>query len=141
MKKPLSESPRGAHALRRCHEFPDAQLIRGPARFGIGGILATGPDALRDILNTNVYDFQKPRGLRNFLARAIGWGLILVEADEHRKQRRILTPAFNIKKIRELYGLMWQKTQILLQSLEADVAKNSPDKDGFAVIEVSEWAR
>lgn len=119
---------------------PDAQLIKTPGMVGLSPILVAGPDALRDILNTHAYDFVKPWGVRAFLARAIGWGLIMAEGPEHKRQKRVLTPAFHVRRIRELYTLMWEKTQLFLQELEKDVAKHAGN-DGFGVIELSEWSR
>lgn len=121
-------------------QLPDAQLIRFPSALGLAPVLVSGPDALRDILNTKSYEFQKPWGLRAFLARSIGWGLIVSEGAEHRRQRKALQPAFHVWRIRELYGLMWEKTQILLEELEKDVVKQV-EGDGYGVVEISEWAR
>lgn len=115
-------------------------MIRLPGAIGLAPILVTGPEALRDILNTNAYDFEKPWGVRAFLARAIGWGLILAEGSEHKKQKRALTPAFHIRRIRELYSLMWDKTQIFLEELEKDAQKHL-GSDGFGVVELGEWSR
>lgn len=137
----LYESPRGKSALRWMEIEPDAQLLKMPGLIGLSPTLVAGPDALRDILNTNSYDFQKPWGVRAFLGRAIGWGLIMSEGAEHKHQKKILTPAFHVRRIRELYNLMWEKTGILLQELEKDIAKNPDGDDGFGVIELSEWAR
>lgn len=122
-------------------EVPDAQLIQMPGAIGLSPILVSGPDALRDILNTHSYDFVKPWGVRAFLARAIGWGLIMAEGPEHKRQKKALTPAFHVRRIRELYTLMWEKTQILLEELEKDVQKHIEGDDGFGVIELSEWSR
>lgn len=120
---------------------PDAQLIKMPGTPGLSPILVAGPEALKDILNTHSYDFVKPWGVRAFLARAIGWGLIMAEGHEHKKQKKALMPTFQIKRIRELYTLMWDKTQILLDALEKDIQKHGEGDDGFAVIELSEWSR
>ncbi|KAG8167089.1 hypothetical protein KVR01_002778 [Diaporthe batatas] len=136
----LYESPRGKSALRWMEMKPDAQLLRMPGTIGLAPILVTGPEALRDILNTNAYDFEKQWGVRAFLGRAIGWGLIMSEGAEHKHQKRILTPAFHIRRIRELYNFMWEKTNILLGELEKDVAKNPDGDDGFGIVELSEWA-
>ncbi|POS76405.1 hypothetical protein DHEL01_v205206 [Diaporthe helianthi] len=136
----LYESPRGKSALRWMEPEPDAQLLRMPGTIGLSPILVAGPDALRDILNTNCYDFQKPWGVRGFLGRAIGWGLIMSEGAEHKHQKKMLTPAFHVRRIRELYNLMWEKTGILLEQLEKDVARNPDRDDGFGVVELSEWA-
>lgn len=119
---------------------PDAQLLKMTGRIGMSPMLVCGPDALRDVLNTHSYDFQKPWGVRAFLGRAIGWGLIMAEGPEHRAQKKALTPGFHVRRIRELYSLMWEKTQIFLEEVEKDIQKHAGD-DGFGVIELSEWSR
>lgn len=119
---------------------PDAQLIRIKSS-AASMVLCSGADAARDILNTHVYDFEKPWGLREFLARAIGYGLIVVEGSEHRKQRKILNPSFNIRKIRELYPFMWGKTQLFIHEFAKDVKKHAVGSDGWGKVEIGEWAR
>lgn len=79
--------------------------------------------------------------MRAFLSRAIGWGVILAEGNEHKRQRKSLTGAFHVRRIRELYGLMWEKTQIFLQQLEKDVDKHMEAEGEFGVVEFSEWTR
>lgn len=137
----LYESPRGKTALKWMEQLPNAEMIAVPGRVGLAPVIVSGPEALRDILSTHADDFEKPWGIRAFLARAIGWGLILAEGHEHKVQKRALTPGFNIRRIRELYGLMWEKTQIFLREVEKDVQKHADTKDGFGVIELSEWSR
>lgn len=108
-------------------------------------LLPVSPRALKDVLNTNTYDFEKPWGARAFLARVIGFGLILSEGGAHKRQRKALTPAFHIRKIRELYGLMWEKTQVLLSELEKDIAnhpaypKYGEKDEGKGLVEMAEW--
>lgn len=134
----IYESPRGKTALRWMSMLPDAQLIRMP---GIAApILVSGPDALRDILNTHSYEFEKPWGLRAFLSRSLGWGVIVAEGAEHRHQRKALQPAFHVRRVRALYGLMWEKTGVLLEELEKEITAKRGE-DGFAVLEIGEWAR
>lgn len=91
-------------------------------------------------MSTRTYDFEKPWRARDFLARIIGFGLILSEGQAHRKQRRALTPAFNIKNIRALYGLMWEKTGLLLDELETEMRSAPFDNAGKGRIEMSVWA-
>lgn len=110
-------------------------------------LLATNHQALLDIMSTRTYDFEKPWLARDFLARIIGFGLILSEGDAHKKQRKALNPAFNIKNIRALYGLMWEKTGLLLDELEKEIKHNptqgiSPENEnGSGKVEMSVWAR
>jgi cytochrome P450 len=108
-------------------------------------LVATNHQALLDVMSTNTYDFEKPWRARAFLARVLGFGLILSEGNAHRVQRKALTPAFNIKNIRKLYTLMWGKTRILLEQLEKEAKENpmegSNDSSRSGKVEMSVWAR
>lgn len=97
-----------------------------------------------DVLHTNSYDFVKPLGARQFLARGLGYGLILSEGDAHRTQRKALTPAFTIKNIRAMYPLMWEKTLVFLQKLDSEI-RHSPvsrtESGEAGYVEMIDWAR
>ncbi|KAL9055521.1 MAG: hypothetical protein Q9162_003518 [Coniocarpon cinnabarinum] len=143
----LSETPRGSTPLKWIDEYPRADLIR------VRGLLAStlivrSSRALRDILNAKSYDFEKPRGSRSFLARVMGFGLIVSEGDMHQKQRRVLNPVFHIKNVRETYEFLWQKTKLLLEQLELVVLseplpKGDDASQGVAsgFVEMDEWSR
>ena len=115
--------------------IPNDGLIHFRDIFNRSFLLATNHQALLDIMSTNTYDFEKPWRTREFLARIIGFGLILSEGGAHKKQRRALTPSFNVRHIRALYGLMWSKTGLLMEELEKEM-----DLDEGKV-EMSVWAR
>ncbi|KAK8096957.1 cytochrome P450 [Apiospora kogelbergensis] len=134
----IVESPRGKSALAAMKDYPDAPLIRIQGRHAV---LCAGHDALRDILNTHAADFEKPWPIRSFLARPLGWGVIVNEGPLHHRQRRILNPAFHIGKIRILYGLMWAKVLIFAQKL-ADILSEAPiqTSDGWVEVEIAELA-
>ena len=142
----VMEHPRGATPLRWINANPGADMLRIRGVFNTT-LLVRSPQALRDVLNTQTYDFQKPWGIRAFLARVIGFGLILSEGAEHKKQKKALTPAFHIRNIRDLYQLMWEKTNIFLRQVEIDVKNNlasgsSGETSGvIGYTEISEWAR
>lgn len=121
--------------------IPNDGLIHFRDAINRSHLLVTNHQALLDVMSTRTYDFEKPWRARNFLARIIGFGLILSEGQAHRKQRRALTPAFNIKNIRALYGLMWEKTGLLLQELETEMHSNPFEGDADkGKIEMSTWA-
>lgn len=45
-------------------------------------------------------------------------------------------PAFNYRHIKDLYPTFWSKSRELLESLETEIDKNSPDN----VVEIGDWA-
>ncbi|KAK7953237.1 cytochrome P450 oxidoreductase [Apiospora saccharicola] len=136
----LVESPRGKSSLAAMKDYPDASLIRLGGRYAV---LCAGHDALRDVLSTHAADFEKPWAVRSFLARPLGWGVIVNEGALHHRQRRILNPAFHIGKIRMLYGLMWAKVLIFAQKLEEVISQEAPKSigdEGWAEVEIAELA-
>ncbi|OOF92899.1 hypothetical protein ASPCADRAFT_133286 [Aspergillus carbonarius ITEM 5010] len=130
----LFDDPRGRLPLQWMKTIPNDGLIHFRDIFNRSFLLATNHQALLDIMSTNTYDFEKPWRTREFLARIIGFGLILSEGGAHKKQRRALTPSFNVRHIRALYGLMWSKTGLLMEELEKEM-----DLDEGKV-EMSVWA-
>ena len=125
--------------------IPNEGLIHFRDVIGRSYLLATNHKALLDVMSTNTYDFEKPWRFRDFLARIIGFGLILSEGSAHKKQRKALNPAFNIKNIHALYGLMWEKVGLLMEELEKEIKHCPMDVTNpehiSGKIEMSVWAR
>lgn len=143
--KIIFDSPRGRMPLHWMKTIPNEGLIHLRDTIGQSYLLATNHQALLDIMSTNTYDFEKPWRARNFLARILGFGLILSEGAAHKKQRKALTPAFNIKNIRAMYSLMWDKTGQLLVEMEKELRVNpmegtSPE-EGVGKLEMGVWGR
>lgn len=141
----LLDSPRGRLPLEWMRTIPNDGLIRFRDVFNNSRLIATNHQALLDIMSTNTYDFEKPWKAREFLARILGFGLILSEGNAHRVQRKALTPAFNIKNIRSLYRLMWEKTNVLLTELERESRENPMEglnaNSNAGKVEMCVWAR
>lgn len=131
--KIVTEQPRGNTPLEWIKANPNVDVLHSRSAFE-SRLFPVSPAALRDVLSTNAYDYVKPWGFRAFLARLIGFGLILAEGTEHKRQRKALTPAFNIRNIRALYGLMWEKTGVFLSQLAKEVEAN-----GY--VEMLAWSR
>nr|BAL05157.1 cytochrome P450 [Phanerodontia chrysosporium] len=107
--------------LREMHDQENTALFaRWEHRYGstfvyhgfLGGarLLTTDPVAVAHIL-AHGYDFPKPEFIRDALASmAAGHeGLLVVEGDGHRRQRKILSPAFATPHIKSLSPIIWSK--------------------------------
>lgn len=127
------EKPRGRTVLKWAKERPDVEMFNSRGRFGESVLYPIGPAALKDLFATNAYDFVKPDGLRGYLSQVIGFGLITIEGPEHKMQRKGIFPSFNIKRIRALYPVMWQKAGILVNCIDKEMEKNGQ-------VNVGEWA-
>ncbi|KAF9577455.1 hypothetical protein BGW38_007324 [Lunasporangiospora selenospora] len=77
---------------------------RGP--FNNLRVVIAGPKALQHVLNTNSYKYIKPPRINRALAAVLGNGVLLAEGDVHRKQRKMLNPAFSHKHIKEMVPIM-----------------------------------
>ncbi|KAJ5684864.1 uncharacterized protein N7477_001209 [Penicillium maclennaniae] len=141
--KIIFDSPRGRSPLHWMKTIPNDGLIHMRDMISQSYLIPTNHQALLDIMSTNTYDFEKPWRARNFLARILGFGLILSEGPAHKRQRKALTPAFNIKNIRAMYSLMWDKTNQLLVEMEKELKLNPMEgtnpKDGVGKLEMGVW--
>lgn len=68
-------------------------------------------DAAPSYVLGNAYDYPKPNFVRDSLREMTGGdeGLLVVEGDVHRRQRKILTPAFSAGHIKSLLPIFWEK--------------------------------
>jgi cytochrome P450 len=106
-------------------------LLRTP--FHRNRLLLSNPKALADVLVHNAYDFEKPMAIRNFLRRILGDGLIVVEGDEHKFQRKNILPAFSFRHIKELYAVMWLKSVAMVERISVEMLEAD-------TIEMYEWS-
>ena len=107
-------------------------------------LLVTSAAALAEVLVTKNYDFEKPSHVRWMLGRILGVGILLAEGDEHKAQRRKLSPAFAFRHIKDLYPVFWTKSQEGVQAMTKQILQdkqaNRVGSDGATVMEVGSWA-
>jgi cytochrome P450 len=71
-------------------------------------MVTTDTRALGHILQrSDIY--QKPYPMRFALEKILGAGLIVAEGDAHRRQRKVLNPAFGPSQLRALTDVMLDK--------------------------------
>ena len=115
-------------------------LLRSP--FHKSRLLVTKPKALSDLLVTHAYDFVKPKKIANFLRKVLGDGLILVEGDVHKFQRKRAMPAFSFRHVKDLYPMMFRKALALTDVISAELAVQ-PQLDPGTICgktEINSWA-
>jgi cytochrome P450 len=136
--------PPGEEMRKWVNSVPNDGLIRFRGYFNHEHIIPTSPETLKSVLSDHSYDFEKPRGVRKFLTMILGAGLILVEGNVHKFQRKNLLPAFQFKHLKELYPLFWAKSRGLVEAIEQEVLEKSAAhgaavKNG-AEVEFGDWA-
>jgi cytochrome P450 len=106
----------------------------------------TNPSSLADVLVHKAYDFQKPGPVRKFLSIILGDGLIVVEDDLHKFQRKNAMPAFSFRHIKELYPIFWSKSVEMSQSIASEIHENHEPSPGEkpaslqGIVEINHWA-
>ncbi|TXT04796.1 hypothetical protein VHUM_04064 [Vanrija humicola] len=88
----------------------------------------------------NGYDFAKPRVPARVLNNLLGKGLITAEGAVHRRQRRVLNPAFGPAQIKNLMPEFWNKAYVLDEVWGALIASGGKAQgtDGLK-IETLRW--
>ncbi|PNP82923.1 hypothetical protein FNYG_03801 [Fusarium nygamai] len=97
--------------------------------------MVTNPQLLADLLVHNCYDFTKPKRISAFLRHILGDGLIIVEGEPHKFLRKNSTPVFHFRHIKELYPMMWEKSQSLARAIQQDMTTSRS-----SVVELNSWA-
>ncbi|KAJ7023729.1 cytochrome P450 [Mycena alexandri] len=88
------------------------RTIRFNSFVGFGQLYTIDPKALNHVLS-NAYTYQKSEISRYILGKIIGPGILLVEEDVHRKQRKIMNPAFGPAQVRDLTSVFVEKSSQL----------------------------
>jgi cytochrome P450 len=73
---------------------------------------------------THSYDYQKPEHVRYNLSQILGHGVLFVEGDKHKQQRKIMNPAFGPGQIRALTGIFMEKAIQLRDIWSSEIAKS-----------------
>ncbi|KAI0763276.1 cytochrome P450 [Trametes elegans] len=79
--------------------------------------------------------YQKPRQVRTFIAQMLGNGTVLCEGEQHRRQKRVVNPAFGPIQIREFTDLFFAKASQLRDIISLEVTRN---KD-VAYLDMYDW--
>ena len=97
-------------------------------------IICTSPETLKSVLSDHSYDYEKPAGVRKFLNKVLGTGLILSEGSLHKFQRKHVLPSFQVQHIRGLYPTFWMKSKGLVDSITAEIAEKKLEAKAFVRI-------
>ncbi|KAJ6256194.1 Cytochrome P450 monooxygenase FUM15 [Drechslerella dactyloides] len=117
-------------------EVPNDGLILYKGIMNRERLMPTSPKVLAEVLTSKSYTFVKPRLFQFALARLLGNGLLMAEGDEHKRQRKILTPAFHPRHLRSLFPLFWSKSVEMVRLVSAEVEKAEVDDP---VIDFNSW--
>ncbi|KAF2762068.1 cytochrome P450 [Pseudovirgaria hyperparasitica] len=118
--------PPGQVFRKWIEQVPNQGVIHYKGYLHLGSAIhVTTPEAMMDVVSTHAYHYEKPGMARKLLSMILGNGLVNVEGDEHKKQRKNVTPAFSGRHIKDLVPIFWAKGHQL-----GDVISREARKDG-----------
>ncbi|CAK5270143.1 unnamed protein product, partial [Mycena citricolor] len=101
------------------------RVYRTRRMMGGYNLVITDTKAIHHFLTqTGVY--QKSKMMRSMLGRIVGPGILVVEGEQHRNQRKIMNPAFGLPQVRELTEIFIQKS-VQLRDVWLAAATSSPE--------------
>lgn len=98
---------------------------------GCRRVIPFTPDAVSYF--TNSRNYVKTEITKTVLRRVAGDGVLVVEGNEHRRQRKLLNPAFSSEHTKNLIPSFWLKACELMHMLE-DEALNFEGKNGYDIV-------
>ncbi|KAJ4272064.1 hypothetical protein NW762_000774 [Fusarium torreyae] len=133
--KKIMAEPSGVPMREWATEIPNDGLICYRSFFNQERVVVCSAKALAEVLVTNSYAFPKPSHFRWSIGRILGVGILLAEGEEHKMQRRSLTPAFAFRHIKNLYPVFWRKAREVTRTMMAEFGRKEESQ-----VEISSWA-
>jgi len=133
----IIKEPTGLPHREWMEEIENDGLIYYRSIFNMDRIMVTTPKALSEAVTMKSYDLVKPRALTKGLARILGYGVLLTEGQEHKSQRKNLTPAFSYRHIKNLYPVFWEQSRGMILGIDKDIAKKTGEEKPKDVKEIS----
>ncbi|KAG8954415.1 hypothetical protein FRC04_011742 [Tulasnella sp. 424] len=104
------------------------------------------PVAINYILGRAADLFPKPWQSRRLVSRLVGDGLFVAEGEQHRRQRKIISPAFSNLSLRALQPIFFSKAAELRDTLsklsnEAQTTPSDENQNGDSglVVDMNNW--
>ncbi|BEJ17745.1 hypothetical protein CspHIS471_0700130 [Cutaneotrichosporon sp. HIS471] len=123
----IFKEPTNAPQTRWIAEF--GNVFRYQTLFGKPRICLGDPVAIAHIAQ-HTYDYHKASATVYALELVLGRGLLTVEGDEHKRQRKILSPAFGLPAIKSMQSIFmdkgWELQRKLSSILDSDEDSFSP---------------
>ncbi|KAL7930349.1 cytochrome P450 [Trichoderma chlorosporum] len=113
----IFSQPLGASMSTWMAGIPNNGLLHFYGLLGTEFVAVTSVEGITDVLTRRAYDFEKGFKFRQWAKRRIGHGLICDQGDVHRRNRKLVSPAFQAKRLSQLKPLMSSKAEQLSRNL------------------------
>ncbi|TFK49501.1 cytochrome P450 [Heliocybe sulcata] len=102
----LQKANSGEQVERWADEYGHVLKFKFP--FSADRLVMLDTKAIHHVLSHS-YDYPKPEQAHRNISRIFGYGLLVVEGEEHKLQRRVMNPAFGPIHLREMSGIFFDK--------------------------------
>ncbi|KAK7996711.1 hypothetical protein PG989_004751 [Apiospora arundinis] len=117
-------------------QWPDAPLIRYLGAFNSEVLVVNSLAAYKDFLQTNCYSFVKPSWWHKVTRTIVGDGLLVMEGDEHRAHKKMLSGILSAPSVKKLEPVVWEKAKEVGLLFDSAIASNPDEETG--VVESSD---
>jgi len=122
----------GAAHLRWIEQY--GGILRYHGLFGAQTVLIADPKAINHVFNTHTYEYFRPGRVVRLMSAVIGsQGVFLAEGDVHKRQRKMLSPAFSYKHIKALVSVIAGPSKTLAQIWEGRVDESETGAAEFDI--------
>ncbi|KZP25791.1 cytochrome P450 [Athelia psychrophila] len=133
VSRSLVASKDGSTILEKwAEEYGPAYYI--PIALGRSELVLTDPKAISHIYSNDTYGYVQTGFAHLFIEMLVGKGVIWAEHDNHKRQRKMLTPAFSNSAIRNLTPLFTDSAYKIRDAWDGLL-----EQSGEAVIDVQSW--
>ncbi|KAK9245889.1 cytochrome P450 [Lipomyces tetrasporus] len=105
--------------------YPGQAFTRFHGPLGSDYIMAQSVEAHLQVLQTHAYKFVKPTFVSRGMKAIIGNGLFFAEFEDHKVQRRIITPAFTHSHVKSFVPAFMNKIRMVYNIFD-DYTKDGP---------------
>uniref|UniRef100_A0A0W0F7E9 Cytochrome p450 n=1 Tax=Moniliophthora roreri TaxID=221103 RepID=A0A0W0F7E9_MONRR len=102
---------------------------RMPGCYGENILATADPRALHYILHQNVVEYPTSSDVRRIFELMFGRGVLWAVGDEHRKHRRVLSPAFSINHMKTFSPIFQKHVSHLADKWNTELAKGTQTLD------------
>jgi hypothetical protein len=113
--KDIVTAPVEDRYLSLASDYGTTYKVRG--LLGQWRIVSTDTHALSHVLRHTGQWHRNP-GFNSLITRIVGPGVLAVEGDTHRRQRRILNSTFNGTSVAEMVPMFWEEAYILKDAVD-----------------------
>ncbi|KAI3609923.1 cytochrome p450 [Moniliophthora roreri] len=123
----------GETSLRWEKEYGPTYKI--PGCFGETILVTSDPRAISHILHEHAVDYPATRDIRKLYELIFGRGVLWVVGDEHKRHRRLLSPAFSLSHMKSFIPLFQEYAKKLSDKWNTEI------QQGTQIIDVVTWSQ